>query len=38
MDKTFVIEVKAAEGGADAKLLVNDMVSAYTVKASLECL
>jgi protein subunit release factor A len=27
--ETVIIEVRAAEGGADAKLLVNDMIRAY---------
>jgi len=36
--ESVILEIKAAEGGADAKLLVEDMLSVYARIASLECL
>lgn len=31
--KSTIVEIKAAEGGMDAKLLVEDMLSIYVKKA-----
>ncbi len=36
--ESILIEVRAAEGGADAKLLVTDTVNIYRKAAILECL
>lgn len=36
--ESIVLEIKAAEGGADAKLLVQDMLSVYAKVAGRECL
>ena len=36
--ESVILEIKAAEGGADAKLLVEDMLSVYAKMALLECL
>ena len=33
-----IIEIRAAEGGDDAKLLVRDQLSAYVAAASRRCL
>lgn len=38
MKTKIVVEIRAAEGGTDAKLLVKDMMATYTVVASRECL
>lgn len=35
---TYKIEIRAAEGGDDAKLLVNDLFKAYSKAASKESL
>lgn len=34
----IILEIRAAEGGDDAKLLVRDMVSIYEKAASRHCL
>jgi protein subunit release factor A len=36
--ESIVIEIKAAEGGDDAKLLVEDMLGVYAKVAVRECL
>lgn len=33
-----IVEIRSAEGGEDAKLLVKDMLSAYSKAAQRECL
>jgi len=35
---TRIIELRAAEGGADARLLVDEMAGAYVRRAGLHCL
>jgi protein subunit release factor A len=35
---TLIIEIRAAEGGMDAKLLVEDQVGIYAKIATRECL
>ena len=34
----IIVEIKAAEGGQDAKLLVNDMLEVYKKAAQRRCL
>lgn len=36
--ESVIVEIRAAEGGADAKLLCKDMLTIYTKVGSLECL
>ncbi len=36
--ETVIVEIKAAEGGEDSKLLVNDMLRAYNAAAQRRCL
>jgi len=38
MSDSVVIEIRAAEGGKDAQLLVEDQLRAYTKAAERECL
>ena len=38
MRQSILIEIRAAEGGADAKLLVEDQMVVYAKAASLNCL
>ena len=38
MKETIKIEIRAAEGGLDAKLLVNDQYGIYRAYAGRECL
>jgi protein subunit release factor A len=35
---TVLVEIRAAEGGEDSKLLVEDQLRIYSKMASLECL
>ena len=34
METTVILEIKSGEGGADSKLLVNDMLSVYKKAAN----
>ena len=36
--KSLIVEIRAAEGGADAKLLVEDQLVIYRKMATKECL
>ncbi len=36
--ESVIVEIRAAEGGEDAKLLIKDMLSAYTKAAQRRCL
>lgn len=38
MKQTVLLEIRAAEGGDDAKLLVQDHMKVYTKAALLNCL
>jgi protein subunit release factor A len=38
MKDTIIVEIRAAEGGDDAKLLVNDQYDIYCKYCALECL
>jgi len=38
MNNEVIVEIRAAEGGTDAKLLVQDQYHVYCSFASLECL
>ena len=38
MNDTLVVEIRAAEGGEDAKLLVEDQFSIYRKLAARKCL